>query len=118
LRTARAYLAVLDDEESGRSAGQDSALAPIAQAEECNVGEVKRFVDALEPIPFQVEEAAIRSRPEFTAAVFEDHADELVGQPVVRAIGAKAAVAIMKQSASVGRNPQRSVMSNSEVADV
>src|SRR2546425_865077 len=65
-----------------------------------------------------MEEAAICSRPKFTAAVFEDHADELVGEPVVRAIGAKAAAAVMKQSAAVGCNPQRSVASNFKGANV
>src|SRR2546423_123439 len=65
-----------------------------------------------------MEEAAIRSSPEFAAAVFEHRADKLIGQPFVGPVSAKAAIAVMKYSAAIGRNPQRSVPRHSKGADV
>ena len=95
--------AVANAEESGGSARENAAPTRLEKAEERNVGQMERLVDPLEAIGMTAVKSAIGRGPDVAAAILEDGADKPVGEPVVGAVAAETAVAVVEQTAEPSR---------------
>src|SRR5690349_10120445 len=95
-RSEAAQTCTIHAEKTCGSAGQDSAVAPLAQAKERDVVEMRRLVHAFEPgAPANIE-PAIRRGPDLSVSIFQNRRDEFVAQTFARAEGAKTAVLMMQ----------------------
>src|SRR6266849_2700987 len=105
-RAIRTQLSVLDDKQAGRSTRKNSAVPALVKAKKRDIGKMKLLVNALKLLSGTQEQAAIRCCPDVSPAILEYGANELVGQSLVRAEGAKTAIPVMEQSSPVSCSPE------------
>jgi hypothetical protein len=79
-RPEAVHTSVVNAEETCRSAGQDRAIAQLAQAEERDVFQMCRLVHAFESGGAANKEPAIRRGPDLSSSILQNRCDEFISQ--------------------------------------